>query len=140
MYAPETSSPQSDRRDQVDHQYQEVVAARTAVLNREMVRMRGDGWSVQMAEDHLIATRKEAGRSQMERVLICVGGLLAIAYVATLIEPAVIDKIGVSKPIYFGGAVVIGALAALISGGQSARTRTVTVSVDGQGRPFTTDR
>lgn len=139
MYSPETPNAQHDRRDQVDHQYQEIVAARTATLNREMVRLRGEGWSVQMAEDHLVATRKEAGRSQLERLLICVAGLLAIAYVATLVMPDLLDKLGASKPMYFGGAIVLGAVAALVSGGQAAGVQSVTVSVDGHGRPFTTD-
>lgn len=138
MYAPETSAQQPDQ-NLVDHQYQEIVAARTAVLNREMVRMRGEGWSVQMADDHLVASRKAVGRSQLERTLICVAGMLAIAYVATLVSSGLIDKLGVTAPVYFGGAVVVGVLAALVSGGQAARTQTVTVSVDGQGRPFMTD-
>lgn len=134
MYAPETS-----KNDLVDQQYQEIVAARTAVLNREMVRMRSEGWSVQLAGNHLVATRKEAGRSQMERILIAAVGMLAIAYVAPLTISGLIDKIGASKPVYYVGAAAIGVVLALVSGRQAARSRNVTVSVDSQGRPFVAD-
>lgn len=140
MYAPEAGSPQVDpQRHLVDLQYEEVSNARTAVLNREQVRMREDGWNVQLIGDHLIASRREAGRSQLERVLIAVGGFLALAYAATIFLPDVIERLSVSNAVFLGGAVVLGALIAFFTRGQAARDRQVSVSVDGQGRPFVTD-
>lgn len=137
MYAPEADSPQVDpQRHLVDLQYEGVSNARTAVLNREQVRMSGEGWSVQLAGDHLIATRREKGRSQLERMLIGVGGFLALAWAATVFLADTVASLPVSKAVFVGGAAVLGAAIAYFTRGQAARDRRVTVSVDGQGRPF----
>ena len=137
MYAPEADSPQVDpQRHLVDLQYAEVASTRTAVLNREMVRMRGEGWNVQMAGDHLIANRREEGHSQMERMLIGIGGFLALAYAATVFLADTVASLPVSKAVFVGGAAVLGAAIAFFTRGQAARERQVSVSVDGQGRPF----
>lgn len=131
--------PVDPQRHLVDLQYEEVSNTRTAVLNRESERMRGEGWSVQSAGDHLIATRREAGRSQMERMLIAVGGFLALAYGATQILASSVESLPGSEGAFLGAAVVVGAAIAFFTRGQAARDRTVSVSVDGQGRPFVTD-
>lgn len=120
----------------VDLQYEEVSNARTAVLNRESERMRSEGWSVQSAGDHLIATRREKGHSQLERMLIAVGGFLALAYGATEFLTSTVESLPVSEPVFIGGAVLLGAAIAFFTRGQAARDRRVTVSVNGQGRPF----
>lgn len=140
MYAEEPAQqPPDGQQNLVDQQYQEIAAARTAVLNRELVRMRSEGWNVQLQGDHLVASRAASGRSQNERILISVVGLVAIAYVATLIVPDVMTKLSVTTPVYYGAAVCAGLIAALISGKQARGVHTVTVSVDSQGRPFMAD-
>lgn len=131
--------PVDPERHLVDLQYEEVANTRTAVLNRESVRMRGEGWTVQSAGDHLVASRREKGRSQLERMLIAVGGFLALAYLATKFLSSTVEALPVSQPVFLGGAVVLGATIAFFTRGQAARNRRVTVSVDGQGRPFVTD-
>ncbi|MBJ7353388.1 MAG: hypothetical protein JHC98_01055 [Thermoleophilaceae bacterium] len=140
MYAPETDSPQADpQRHLVDLQYEEVSNARTAVLNRELVRMRGEGWNVQLVGDHLVASRREHGHSQMERMLIAVGGFLALAYAATIFMAGMVESLPGSKAVFLAGAAVVGGLIAFFTRGQAARDRRVSVSVDGQGRPFMAD-
>lgn len=141
MSAPEPISPQIEpQRHLVDLQYEEVASTRTAVLNRESVRMQGEGWTVQLAGDHLIATRREAGHSQMERMLIAVAGFLALAYAATIFLADLVESLPVSKAGFLGGAVLLGALIAFLTSGEAARDRRVSVSVDGQGRPFMVDQ
>lgn len=126
-------------QDQVELHHQEISAARTAVLNREMVRLRNDGWTVERVGDHLQASRGEPGRSQLERVLISVAGLLAIAFLAESIAPDLVAKIGIPTIVFYAGAVALGAVAALLTGSQAAATRRISVGVDGQGRAFSTD-
>jgi hypothetical protein len=128
--------PVDPQRHLVDLQYEEVSKTRTAVLNRESERMRGEGWSVQSAGDHLIATRLEDGRSQFERMLIAVGGFLALAYGATQFLASAVDVLPGSEAVFLVGAAALGAAIAFATRGQAARDRCVTVSVDGQGRPF----
>lgn len=141
MHAPQAGPESIDpQRHLVDLQYEEVSNTRTAVLNRESVRMRGEGWHVQSGGDHLIATRRDAGRSQLERMLIAVGGFLALAYLATMFLSSTVEALPVSEPVFIGGAVVLGAAIAFFTRGQAARDRRVTVSVDGQGRPFMTEQ
>jgi hypothetical protein len=131
MYAPETA---------VDQQFEEISKARTSTLNREMVRMRGEGWNVQLSGDHLVASRREAGRSQMERMLIGVGGFMALAYAATIVFADKVADLPGSKFAFLGAAAVVGAVAAMLTSGEAARERRVTVSLDGQGRPFVADQ
>lgn len=131
--------PADPQRHLVDLQYEEVSSARVAVLNREYERMRAEGWTVQSAGDHLIATRRDEGRSQLERMLIAVGGFLALAYGATQFLPNVVASLPVSQAAFISGSVVLGAAIAFFTRGEAARDRTVSVSVDGQGRPFVTD-
>ena len=126
-------------QDQGDLHHQEISAARTAVLNRELVRLRSDGWAAARVGDHLEASRGEPGRSQLERVLISVAALLAIAFLAESIAPDLVAKIGISTIVFYAGAVVLGAVAALLTGSQAAATRRISVGVDGLGRAFTTD-
>ena len=137
MHAPE-AQPQlvSPERHLVDLQYEEVSSTRTAVLNRESARMQGDGWNVQSAGDHLVATRREEGRSQFERMLIAIGGFLALAYGATQFLTSTVESLPVSEAMFIAGAGVLGAAIAFFSRDHAARDRRVTVSVDGQGRPF----
>jgi len=137
MYAPEADpQPLNPQRHLVDLQYEEVSNSRTAVLNRESVRMSGEGWNVQSAGDHLVATRREGGRSQLERTLIAIGGFLAVAYGATQLLASTVESLPFSEGVLIGGAAALGALLALFTRGRAARDRRVTVSVDGQGRPF----
>ena len=140
MNAPEPISPQIEpQRHLVDLQYEEVASTRTAVLNRESVRMQGEGWTVQSAGDHLIATRREAGFSQVERSLIAVAGFLALAYAATIFLADVVASLPVSTAGFLGAAVLLGALIAFLTREQAAGDRRVSVSVDGHGRPFVTN-
>lgn len=132
--------PVDPQRHLVDLQYEEVSNARTAVLNRESERMRREGWSVQSAGDHLVATRRENGRSQMERMLIAVGGFMALAYGATQFLASTVESLPVSEGGFIGASVVLGAAIAFFTRGQAARDRRVTVSVDGQGRPFLSEQ
>lgn len=132
--------PVDPQRHLVDLQYEEVSNARTAVLSRESERMRGEGWSVQAAGDHLVATRRENGLSQMERMLIAVGGFLALAYGATQFLANTVELLPVSEGMFIGASVVLGAAIAFFTRGQAARDRRVTVSVDGQGRPFLSEQ
>jgi hypothetical protein len=124
----------------VDQQFEEISKARTATLNREMVRMQGDGWSVQLSGDHLTASRREAGRSQLERMLIGVGGFMALAYAATIVFADDVAKLPGSKFAFLGAAAVVGAAIAFLTSGEAAGERRVTVSIDGQGRPFVADQ
>jgi hypothetical protein len=124
----------------VDQQFEEISKARTATLNREMVRMQGDGWSVQLSGDHLTASRREAGRSQLERMLIGVGGFMALAYAATIVFADDVAKLPGSKFAFLGAAAVVGAAIAFLTSGEAAGEHRVTVSVDGQGRPFVADQ
>ena len=98
--------------------------------------MQGDGWNVQSAGDHLVATRREEGRSQFERMLIAIGGFLALAYGATQFLTSTVESLPVSEAMFIAGAGVLGAAIAFFSRDHAARDRRVTVSVDGQGRPF----
>jgi hypothetical protein len=91
---------------------------------------------IESAGDHLVATRREEGSSQLERMLIAIGGFLALAYGATQFLTSTVESLPFSEPLFIGGAVVLGATVAFITRGQAARDRRVTVSVDGQGRPF----
>ena len=137
MHAPEESpQPVDPQRHLVDLQYEEVSSARLGVLNRESARLRAEGWSVQHVEDHLIATRRESGHSQRERMLVAVGGFLALAYAATLFLSSVVESLPVPELVIIGAAAALGAAIAFFTRGQAARDRRVTVSVDGHGRPF----
>jgi hypothetical protein len=141
MYAPEPISQQANAQPHlVDLQYEEIAKARTAVLNREVVRMRGQGWSVQMVGDHLVAKRHEGSRSQAERTLLAVVAVVAIAFAATLLFADAVASLPISKPVFLGAAALIGVVAAFLTRGQARRERRVTVGVDGQGRPFTTEQ
>jgi len=141
MYAPEPVSPPADpRRDLVDLQYEEVSKTRTAVLNRELVRMRDEGWTVQLAGDHLVASRREEGLSQVERVLIRVGGFLAFAIAAAILLPDAVASLPISKFAFLGGAAALGGALAFLTRRKAAGDRRVTVSVDGHGRPFVADQ
>lgn len=141
MYAPETAQQSPDRRHQmVDQQFEEISKARTATLNREMVRMQGDGWSVQLSGDHLVASRREAGRSQLERMLIGVGGFMALAYAATIVFADKVADLPGPTIAFLGAAAVIGGVVASVTSSEAAGERRVTVSIDGQGRPFVADQ
>jgi hypothetical protein len=139
MYAPEpVSQPQQvdPQRHLVDLQYEEISKARTAVLNREVVRMRGQGWNVRMIDDHLEANKHERGRSQLERTAIAVVAFLAVGYVATIVLADAVASLPISKAVFLGAAGLVGLAAAFVTRGQAGRERRVTVSLDGQGRPF----
>jgi hypothetical protein len=141
MYAEESPAAPSavEKPHLVDLQHQEIESHRTAVLNRETVRMSADGWSVQRVGDHLVATRLEAGRSQMERSLLGVLGMLALAYAAILFVPDEVANLPISKPLFLVAAVVVGLLGAYLSREHAGGEHRVSVSVDGQGRPFQTE-
>lgn len=76
-----------------DLQYEEVSSTRTAVLNRESARMRGEGWNVWMAGDHLIA----------------VADFFAPAYTATIFLADLVDSSAISKSGSGGGSALLGA-------------------------------
>lgn len=128
--------PDETQRHLVDLQYEEVSNTRTAVLNRESARLRGEGWNTQFAGDHLIATRREEGHSQFERMLVAIAGFLALAYAATIFLSSTVEALPVSELVFVGGAVLLGAAIAFVTRGQAASDRRMTVSVDGHGRPF----
>jgi hypothetical protein len=141
MYAPEASpQPIDPQRHLVDLQYEEVSKTRMSVLNRESVRMQNEGWTVQLAEDHLVCTRREEGRSQMERVLIGIGGFLALAYAATIFLADTVASLPIPKAVFLVGAAALGAAVAFFTSNEAARDRRATVGVDGHGRAFMTEQ
>jgi hypothetical protein len=145
MYAPETAQ-QADFGQQgvgthlVDQQFEEISNARTATLNREMIRMREEGWNVRLDGDHLVASLRAAGPSQLERVLIGGLAMLAMAYVATIVAADLVASLPLSKPAFLGAATGVGVLLAAITRRHASSDRNVTVSIDGQGRPFMADQ
>jgi hypothetical protein len=141
MDAATTASPQQDSRpDAAGLQYEEVAGHRTAILNRELVRLRQEGWDVRLDGDQLVASCSGHGRSQLERTLIAVLAALVQAYAATIVAADSVAELPLGRPEFFVAAALLGALAAFLSRGQAAHARRITVAVDGQGRPFVTEQ
>lgn len=141
MHAEESLAAQqpAEKPHLVDLQHEEIENHRTAVLNRESVRMGAEGWTVQRVGDHLVASRLEPGRSQLERSLLGVLSMLALAYAAILAVPEQVADLPISKPLFLAAAVAIGLLAAFVTREHAGGQHRVSVSVDGQGRAYMTE-
>jgi hypothetical protein len=140
MTVPEPAAPAFEpQRHLVDLQFDEVSHARPEVLKREMMRMREEGWTVQLMDDHLIASRRESGLSQVERTLILIAVFLVLAYAATTFLPDQIESLPFSSGVFVGGAALLGAMIAFLTRARAAQDRRLAVSIDGHGRPYVTD-